>query len=331
MPIWFAPMQDHFDPTARAVSWSYYDFPAMLPPIAPWQKAASRIDAIMFNVTHAVEGSAHDGSPSLPDIQAMLSRHNFKPAGGGAVVYTDGLCQGAGVEGMTSDKDFAREVVGTTQRWRDAGLPLTYFSMDGPFYFGYIYMHDKCRFTIEDVARRAAATMRMIKALYPDIIVIDAEGPGAQLPADWLPNYHRFLAAFRSAYGAPIDYLDMDLHWIDTWGTGYRWVTAAKQIAQDIHAQGLKVSLIIDAEDANWDPDVPPPVTSQPAKTAMTQEYWMAAVRKHIDLVKQNGIPLDAVDIESWMKFPRRNLPETDPNAWTSIVNYAHDVLAPSR
>jgi hypothetical protein len=324
-------MQDHYDPMSRTVSWTYYDFLSMLAPDGPWRRAAHRIDGLMVSMVHSVEGYSQKGVPSLPDIHTMLDRFGLKAGGGGSVVYTGGLCPGAGVEGMTSDTDYAREVVSTAQRWHDAGLPLTYFGMDGPFYFGYIYTHDKCHFSIEDVARRAATTMKMIKALYPNIIVIDAEGPGADLPAKWLPDYHRFLEAFRSAYGAPIDYLDMDLHWTDTWHTGYRWVTAAKEIADDMHRQGLRVSLIVDAEDGAWDPDVPPPDPAAPARQAMTADYWMAAVRKHIDLIKQNAIPLDAVDFESWMKFPRHNLPETDPQAWTSIVNYAHDVLTPSK
>jgi hypothetical protein len=329
--IWFGPRQDYFDSTTHSVTWTHFDFLGLLRPQAPWQGAARQIDAMMFNVTHASEGFNQVGVPSLPDIRAMLALHQFKAGGGGSVVYTDGLCKGAGVEGMSSDKDFAREVFFTTRTWHDAGLPLSYFTMDSPFFFGYIVMKDKCHFSIEDVARRAATTVKMIRTLYPNIVIIDAEGPGAELPAQWLPEYSRFLAAFRSAYGAPIDYLDMDLHWADSWHTGYRWVTAAKQIVDYVHKQGVRVGLLVNAEDGEWDPDVPPPDPKASPQTAMTAAYWMAAVHKHIDLIKQNAIPLDAVDIGSWMKFPARNLPETDPQSWTSVVNYAHDVLTPSK
>ncbi len=325
--IWFGPMQDHYDPASRQVSWTYHDFPAMLKPNAPWQNAAHAIDAMMFNSTHAAEGFHTDGVPSLPDIKAMLSRNTFKAGGGGATIYTDGVCQGGGVEGMSSDKGFERETYSTVKRWHDEGLPMSYFVMDGPYAYGYDYMQDKCHFSIEDVARRAATTMKMVRDLYPDIVVIDAEGPGKGLPSAWFPGYHRFLEAFHAAYGAPIAYLDMDLHWSDTWHTGYRWVTAAREIADDMHHHGLRVSLIIDAEDLNWDPDVTPPDPSASPRTTMTEEYWMASVRKHIDLVHENALPLDAVDLESWMRFPRNNLPEINPAAWASAVDYAHKVL----
>jgi hypothetical protein len=220
--LWFGPMQDRYDPALKAVLWTYYDFLAMLAPGAPWQKAAHQIDTIVLSVVHAAEGFSQRGIPSLSDIQAMLSRSNFKVSGGGSVVYTDGLCLDAGIEGVSTEKGFAHEVVSTTQRWHDAGLPMTHFVMDGPFYFGYIYTHDKCHFTIEDMAQRTATTMKMIQALYPNLVIIDAEGPGAELPAQWLPDYHRFLTAFQSAYGKPIDWLDMDLHWTDTWKSGGR-------------------------------------------------------------------------------------------------------------
>jgi hypothetical protein len=318
-------MQDHFDIASQTVSWSYYDFSALLAPGAPWRKASHLIDAMMFNVTHAAEGFRQHGVPSLRDIGETLARLRIKAGGGGAVVYTDGLCQGAGIEGMTNDKDFAREVFYATKTWHDAGMPMSYFVMDGPFYFGYEYSRDRCHFSIEDVARRAANTMKMIRGLYPNLVIVDAEGPGKDMPATWLPEYHRFLTAFRSALGAPIDYIDMDLHWTDTWHTGYSWVSVAKEIAVDLHAQGLRVSLIVNADDRLPDPDLPPP---QGVPFKMTSSYWMKAVRKHIDLIKQSSIPLDALDLESWMMFPRYNLPESNPQAWVAAVRYAHDIVA---
>ncbi len=328
--IWIGPLQDHVDPTTKSISWDYFDFPAMLSPAAPWQTAASRIDAVMVNVPHAAEGFSQNGVPSLPDIKSMLERTAVHAGGGGAVVYTAGACELAGVEGMTNDTDYAHEVVLTTRYWHDAGMPLTYFIMDSPYYFGHIYTQDQCHLAIQDVAIRAANTAKQIRSLYPNVIIVDADGPGAELPARWLPGYHTFLDAFRQAYGKPIDYLDMDLHWTDTWHTGYRWTTAATQIARDMHALGVRVSLIVNAEDQNWDPDVPPPPGAVKAGPgAMTQEYWMAAVRKHIDLIRQDSIPLDAIDLSSWMKFPRHNLPETDPLAWTALINYAHTTLDP--
>src|SRR5882762_8820824 len=232
--IWFGPMQDHFDKVERTLSWNYFDFDELMKPDAPWQTAAHEVDVIDLHTMHAAEWYKKSGIPSLPAIGEMVRRLGLKTAGGGGVIYTDGLCKGAGIEGMTSDKDFAKEIYYATKIWHDAGMPLDYFIMDGPFYFGYEYSKSRCNFSIEEVARRAATTMKMIHELYPKIILVDAEGPGKDLPAKWLPEFRQFLVAFRTNYGASIDYLAMDLHWSDTWHTGYRWVEAAKEIAEDM-------------------------------------------------------------------------------------------------
>jgi hypothetical protein len=304
----------------------------MLDPASPWQTAAKRLDMIGFATAHAVEiyGKTKT-TPSLPAIKAMIDRIKFRVAGGGSVVALGDRCHANGVEGVTNDPEVASEATWTTKAWHDYGLPMDAYVMDSPYYFAGIHLAKQCHFTPEEVAQRAAATMKGLKALYPNLQVMDAEGPGEIPVAQWLPNFHRFLNAFKAAYGAPITAVHLDMHWADDWHNGYRWVTAVRQITDDLHKQGVKVALIMDAYDGQWDPDLPPPNPKADPRTAMTAQYWMAAVRKHIDLIKSEKLPIDAVAFASWMRFPTRNLPETDPTAWTSAINYAHDVLRPGK
>lgn len=325
--IWFGPMQDHFDPAARVVSYDFHDFLKMIASDEGWIGAARASDALMFNSTHAVEGFDHSGVPSLARIANVLKNHRLRAAGAGPVIYTDGVCGKSGTEGISMDHDFAREIYFTSRVWKEAGLPMDFFVMDGPFGFGINGDQINCHYTIDEVARRAATSMKKIRELYPNILVIDAEGCGRELPAQWLPQYKVFVKAFQKYYGAPIAFLDMDLHWIDAWHTGYRWPNAANEIAKEVHKWGLKVSLIVNAEDGAWDVDLPLPEGANPTKPAVTEEYWMAAVRKHIEIVKRDHIPLDAIDLESWMRFPVENLPESDPSAFASLVMYADEIL----
>src|SRR4051812_76373 len=95
-----------------------------------------------------------------------------------------------------------------------------------------------------------------------------------------------------------------------------------------MHARGIKVSLFLNAASNAFDPALQPARGATRAKESMTEEYWIKAVRAHIDLIKQQAIPVDAVHLDSWARYPGRNLPETDPLAWTSLVNYAYDQLA---
>jgi hypothetical protein len=324
--IWFVPLQEHYNTPNPGITWDYYDFSALLEPDAPWQIAARRVDALAISVVHITEGADHGIGPGFKTVKAMIDRLHVKVSGGGSVMFTDGQC-GSVIEGVSADKGFAREVYFTTKTWHDNGMPLDYFVMDGPFGFGYTALRDKCGFSPEEVANRTATTMRKIRDLYPNIIIVDSEGPGPDGAAAWLPGYHRFLDAFNSAYGKPIDYINMDLAWSDKWHKGAYWVRTAREITDDLHKRGMKVSLLINAEDQSWDPDVAPEDTKANPDRSMNAQYWMASVRKHIDLVVANNLPLDAIDIESWMKFPRKNLPETDATAWTSVVNYAYDAI----
>jgi hypothetical protein len=329
--IWFAPLQDTYDAARHTVVWDHFDFLKMLDPASPWQTAAQRLDMIGFSTAHAVETYNRTKIPSLPAIQAMINRIKFKVAGGGSVIATGGRCKGAGTEGITDDPEYAREAALTTKGWHDAGLPMDAFVMDSPYYFAGIHMASQCHFTPEEVGQRAAATMKQIQALYPNIQVMDAEGPGEVPVAQFLPSFHRFLNGFKAAYGAPITAVHLDMHWADDWHNGYDWVTAVRQITDDLHKQGIKVALIIDAYDMQWDPNLPPPDPKADPRTTMTAQYWMAAVRKHIDMIKSNNLPLDAVAFASWMRFPTHNLPDSDQTAWTNAINYAHDVLRPGK
>ena len=110
----------------------------------------------------------------------------------------------------------------------------------------------------------------------------------------------------------------MDMHWYDVWHTGYNLVDASREITDYLHSRGVKAGLIIDADDDF--------VVTGNAKTRqpITAEGFMQANRDHMRLVHDAGLPLDFIVIDSWMKYPKWNLPESDPNAFASLVNFAY-------
>jgi hypothetical protein len=72
----------------------------------------------------------------------------------------------------------------------------------------------------------------------------------------------------------------------------------------------VDVGLYINADDKNID-----------------VQGWMAACRLHLKIASQARLPLDFVYINSWMKFPDHNLPETDPTSFTSLVDTASAIF----
>jgi hypothetical protein len=306
--IWFSPRQDSVDmtqPPGHRISFTKMDFPSMLPANAPWQTAASRISVLAIGA-HTME--LYDG---LASVVAMTDRYKFKIATAGGMISTDGLCAKNGVEGLDSlSKNFAGEVVNATKIWKMHGGRLDHVIMDSPFYFGYYASAKDCHYSIAEVARRAAATFREIQKYYPKIQVMDAEGPGATPINAWLPDFKQWLDDFKAEAGHPIDAVGMDFHWRDAWHTGYNWVDAVRTTSAFLHKQGISVGLYIDAEDQG-----------------VTSAQWMSANREHLKTAMTSGSGLDFYYIVSWMKFPDRNLPESDPSAYTSLVNDAFNSI----
>jgi len=295
-------------PPGQRVQFTKFDFPAMLPANAPWQTAAARV-AVMRIGNHTM--SLY---PDLQSVVAMTNQHPFKIATEGSMVATGGLCERNGMEGLDAAQDFAREIVGAIRRWKAAGGRLDYVVMDSPLYFGYYASAKDCRFSIAEVARRSAATFREIQKLYPAIRLMDAEGPGPTTVDRWLPDFKQWLDAFKRETGHPIDAVGLDLHWDDAWHTGYNWVQAARQITLFLHHEGIAAGLYINADNKN------------PANAD-----WMNANRAHLQTAARAHMGLDFVLFASWMTFPERNLPESDQNAYTSLVNDAFAAFAGGR
>ena len=197
--IWFAPMEAERNPNGHGIVFNKHDFPAMVASDEAWKQAASQISVLQINAIGIMEAYQ-----DVPSVIAMINRNHFKIAASGNLVYTDHLCE-VNSEGMSNDVGYERELVGNLHRWKLAGGRLDYLVMDSPLVFGYYVTQKQCHFSIEEVARRTAVTFKRVQQDFPDVKIVDAEGPAWLLPAAWLPDYARFFQAFQMAAGKPID------------------------------------------------------------------------------------------------------------------------------
>jgi hypothetical protein len=314
--IWFSPKQQSLNTEGPGIVFNKYDFPTMVASDDGWQQAASHVAAMQINAVGIVE-AYHD----VQSVISMINRHNFKIIVSGSVVYTNHECS-VRSEGVTNDEGFEREFVLQMRHWARVGGRTDYITMDSPLVFGYYVTQKECHFSVEEVARRAATTVNMVLQEFPAARIVDAEGPAWLPPKSWWPDYDKFLRTFNSVSKRPIEYLSLDMHWTDDWHTGYRWVTATREIADYAHAHGLKVGLIFNADPRHIQSADGETVSDKP----MTDALWMQAVRDHMKLAHERRLPLDFVSLNSWVKFPLRNLPESDRAAYTSLVNYAYDL-----
>jgi hypothetical protein len=313
--IWFSPLQDSLNPSGHGLVFNVHDFPAMVASTNEWQQALSHTSVLRLNAMGLAEAY-----PDLPPVIAMVNRIGRPIVAGGSFVHTNGACQ-VRIEGVSNDTGYEHEIVHALHRWKLAGGRLDYVIMDSPLLFGHWVTEKQCHFSIEDTARSAADTMLMIKKDYPDIKVVDAEGPAWVPLSTWLPALEEFWKAFQADSGTRVSYLSMDLSWRDAFHTGYNLIDTARQTALYVRTRGVKAGVFINADD-RWVEHLGQVV---PGET-LTDHMWMQENREHLRAIHDAKLPLDFIMIASWMKFPRRNLPENDPDAYASLVNFAWEL-----
>jgi len=301
LQIWFNPMTWDLDDPGHKIEYTEHDFPAMLQPNAPWQTALSRIAVLKL------PGNIAWSYPDLSALVSFINTHHLKVAFEDGMLFTGGTC-GKGIEGMSQDPSDNHESVGIAQKWKAAGGSLDYVVMDAPFFYGHYYAQD-CRYPIPEVARRVGATLAGMRASFPNIHVIDAEGPGKVPNDQWLPDMATWFNVFRQTTDQPIEGVSLDLHWSDL-RPGQTLPDTARRATAYFHQLGVRSGLIINADST---PD-------------MSDAQWMEENRRHIRDAAAAKLGLDFVVINSWQGHPQRNLPETDPTAYTSLINYAAQV-----
>jgi hypothetical protein len=297
--IWFTPLSWVISGSTHKIDYSDHDFPNLLKADAPWTEAASRISVL------TLPGNVVWSYPDRPTLVRFFHDHAFKTAFSFGMLFDDGLCQKR-VEGISQDHDFNHESVTIARLWKEAGGTLDYVVMDAPLGYGH-FLEATCGHSIEDVARRATATLKGIRAYFPNAQVVDAEGPGRLPNSDWLSMMDEWLNVFEQKAGHPIDAIALDLHWTDL-RAGNSWQDTCQRSAANFHKHGVQTGLIVN--DDQHGPGV-------------TDATWMDANRRHItDVANLGGLGLDFLAINGWTGHPRNNLPENDPLAYSSLVDF---------
>lgn len=324
--IWFNPRQESVNPSHPGMVFSKFDFPRMLASDAEWKTAQSHLSTLGLHIIHIIEGY-----PDAPSVIAWINRHPFRIVGDGSVVNTGTAIAGGGpacthppIEGVDSNPrfDFAPEVYFTLHKWKQMGGRLDYLSLDTPFGFAYYALGKYCHYSIQQVAQRTAVTVNKVLEDFPNAQIVDAEGPGTIPEPQFLADYKQFIDSFNAASHRPITHISMDMHWIDAWHTGYNWIDATRTFISFAHANHIKAGLLMDAEDRYMESGDGRSISTTP----VTEAGWMQMVREHMTLTKADNLPVDYIQIVSWMKFPNHNLPETDPLTSTSLVNDAYRI-----
>jgi hypothetical protein len=301
--VWFSPQTKEVLPGSGKIDYSAHDFTEFLKPNAPWQQAASRTAVVILpgNVVW-----------SYPDRQALVhffEDHHFKVGFSLGMLSNGGACP-VGVEGISKDPDFNHEAVAIARLWKEANGRLDVVAMDAPLGYGH-FLEPKCRMPVSEVARRAAATLSGIRSYFPNVQIMDAEGTGRLENPVWFKMMDAWFSEFYRQSGQHIDMVALDLHWNDL-RPGNSLEDTSRRAAAFFQTRNIRTGLIINSNERG---------------PSVTDAQWMEANRRHIRHAAK--LDLDFLFIASWMGHPHNNLPDSDPIAYTSLVNFAFQVLRP--
>jgi hypothetical protein len=197
---------------------------------------------------------------------------------------------------------------------RVGGTP-AYIGMDEPLWFGH-FSTDKnaCRSSLPDLAGRVAVNIKIYTSAFPNVVIGDIEPfPAVSNQPGWQTVLANWTKAFHNATGTPLSFLRLDVNWDDpalAMGPAHHTPSPAlitalvRKAASAARQSGLQVAVIYNGGIGKSD------------------ALWMQEARDHIRIVQAAGIHPDQVVFQSWDKFPARSLPDTDPNALASLVNF---------
>lgn len=296
--IWFSPI--------IPATWNNFigsvDYLNLFAPGAPWTAASSRIHIFKMYTQMIVTtfpGYFSDGV--LQQIFAYLNSHHialaveFPPLTPSPPLGC-GMRNGMRIEGFAGDT-----ALPLATRIQKLGGNLQYIAFDEPFSFGGLYSGPSaCHWTAQQVAANALQNVAAIRTMFPNVIVGDIEPvPDVTGSPNWLSQYTAWIDAWREAAGAPFAFFHFDIVWPVNWKPG------VESLREALAQRGIPFGMIYngwptDSTDASWIDD--------------SESHYVA-------WEAQGGTTPDHVIFQSWYPYPQHVLPESDPTAFTYLID----------
>ena len=262
---------------------------SLFTPGAPWTQAASHVN--VFKVYSTWVGPASDA-----DLQvqfADLNRRGIMLAMEAGAMTASSQC-GTGVEGQGG-----QDLLNLALRIKQNGGTLRYVAMDEPIYYWTIYTGtNACQWTIDQMAANAAANIRALLAQFPNVIVGDIE-PFPVAAPNWLSQYRAGIQAFRKALGFPLAFFDADVDWNTP-----SYLADLASVRQMVASEGVPFGIIYDGNG-----------------TDTSDAQWIQSATQHMLSVELNQGSPDLVIFQSWHPYPKKLVPETDSDSFTSLID----------
>jgi hypothetical protein len=257
-------------------------------PNAPWETVAHSVKVIQFAPTNVDHSRAEDLKEALADIK----RRNIAFAVGDGLLVRSERCRSkteAYIDQSSLEHLF--------QKLRNNGADVKYVTMDEPFFFGHRDSSaTACHESPQALAHGLAQGIAIVRKYFPNAQfgadeVVNADKSYVQELAQWTDTY-------KSVVGEPLAYIHADLDWSE--GAVHNLVPLAAALKQ----RHIPLGIIYDAD-----------------RFSKSDEAWAHNTVAHFTKVESElGVHPDHAVIETWVHYPTRMLPESQPGAFTNVV-----------
>jgi uncharacterized protein (TIGR03437 family) len=283
--VWFCPL----DPLIRASYGGSPQYMSLFTPNAPWAQSASHVNVFKIYPQWIDEAADTD----LQTQFASLNRAGIALALEYGVLTASTQC-GAGVEGFGGEG-----LMNAALRIKRNGGILRYLAMDEPIYFSTLYTGaNACHWTVDQMAANAASNLRMLIAQFPGLVIGDIE-PVPVPAANWISQYQAGIQAFRKALGFPLGFFHADVLWDSP-----TYLTDLASLRGMLASEGVRFGVIYNGNGYDT-----------------SDAQWIQSATQHMFASELNVGSPDAATFQSWNAYPRKLLPESDPDSFTGLVN----------
>lgn len=294
--VWFVPGDD-LEVGGKV---GHPDYGRLFAPGSPWQTGYGRVDVFQVRPPWVLRTSKEEVTQAF----TFFSQHKIKVAAVIGSVLTDDC--GLGIEGFATPRQ--TEAYARAMKMMD--LPLDYILVDEPVTWGHEYSgKNACQFSLEETAKRATQSVRLVQKYYPNAKLVLIEAPQALKGGP--PELLEFLHDWKQELGDFPSVVRFDIQWRQNWQKD------TPGFVTMLSAQHLPFGVI-------WDGSNP---------QAQNGQQWIESAKANQaafrTLIKQN--PSEDV-IQTWSVQPERNLPESDPGSMTGYLKWfvtSHGTVEP--
>ena len=189
-----------------------------------------------------------------------------------------------------------REALAIVQKVKAAGGKIVYVDLEHPYDAAtFADAPDSCKMTPDDIARNVSRFIKVVRDVFPD-----AKFGAVETAQHDVSHVTKWVEAYRAAMGEDLAYFHLDLDYGRP-----DWPQKALEIETYLHSQGIEFGLFY---IGNW-------------QDGSDDEWLRGAEERFVKYEVEYGGHPDHAVFQSWHPHPERLLPETDPGAFTYLIN----------